>query len=94
MAELIERYRVDALIHNCGYDLESRSDREQMRKELYEIPTVDAVPARRGHWTPKQETPFILTCSECGGNLVSKMAGLPIPHDFCPMCGADMRGRV
>lgn len=89
--DLISRAAAKEAIHD---KIVSASTLVRMWNILDSVPAVDAVPARRGHWTPKQETPFILTCSECGGNLVSKMAGLPIPHDFCPMCGADMRGRV
>lgn len=57
-------------------------------------PTIDAEPVRHGHWIPwlnakdefgKQFT-AIHMCSEC------KTANHYYPTDYCPDCGADMRG--
>ena len=55
--------------------------------EIDEEPTVDAVPVVRGEW--KEETTcffFIYRCSKCNA---STWLG---KTNFCPNCGADMRG--
>lgn len=59
------------------------------RKQIYSQPTIDAVPVVRGHWVPRCERirePFgkNYDCSVCGVN--------NIQYNFCPNCGADMRG--
>lgn len=46
-------------------------------------PTIDAVPVKRGKWTV---TPIYIKCSECGESFML------IPQNYCPNCGADMRG--
>lgn len=49
-------------------------------------PTIEARPVVRGEWVPMEPYRDILVCSECD----------EICHDlesnFCPTCGADMRG--
>lgn len=46
-------------------------------------PTIDAEPVRHGKWTV---TPIYIKCSECGESFML------IPQNYCPNCGADMRG--
>ena len=50
-------------------------------EEMTQLPSVQ--PSRKGHWI---KTP-LLTCDRC--NKINKSG---IESDFCPNCGADMRG--
>lgn len=54
-------------------------------------PAADVVEVRRGEWVKKllfvmhNDDVFAYTCSICG-----KESGTP--YNYCPHCGADMRG--
>lgn len=56
-----------------------------LRKE----PSADVQPVRHGHWTLQEDRTKKLygwhICSECG-------AWIGEPTNYCPNCGADMRG--
>lgn len=56
---------------------------------IQEMPTVDAVPVRRGKWEWDGEA---FVCSACGSGYEGQptMMGKPM-FEFCPVCGADMR---
>ena len=45
------------------------------------MPTVDAVPVKRGKWTV---TPIYIKCSECGESFML------MPQNYCPNCGCRM----
>ena len=51
------------------------------------IPPADVRPVRRGRWIPftSEAAGDIWYCSACGIGFAHHM-------DFCPHCGADMRG--
>lgn len=53
-----------------------------------EVPTIE--PEReKGEWTyPYESTKTICVCSVCGNQSGTGYS----PHNFCPHCGADMRG--
>lgn len=59
---------------------------------INEMPTIEAEPVKHGHWInhfddlfPEEST---IECSVCHEHSPADM-----PHDnFCPHCGADMRG--
>ena len=61
--------------------------------EFFEdVPTVDAIERKRGEWMPIIEANQFgeayqagIYCSECGETLGCEA-------NFCPCCGADMRG--
>ena len=53
-------------------------------------PTVDAVPVRRGRWIRDE---FGSRCERCGLYAYRNKSGRPWESDYCPYCGADMRGR-
>ena len=44
---------------------------------------LKAEPVRHGKW---KVTPVYIKCSECGESFML------IPQNYCPNCGADMRG--
>ena len=50
-----------------------------LHKMLTDMPTIDAQPVRRGEWEHGMK------CTHCGQIDTSK-------PNFCPNCGADMRG--
>ena len=53
------------------------------------VPTVDAVPVRHGQWETNSDRPDTLICSvcKCGFDMWKHD-----PHNYCPNCGAYMRG--
>ena len=66
-----------------------RSFLDWLEAYLMTRPIIDAAPARRGEW---KKEPYLLgwthRCNRCGENY-------GMPHgmfNFCPNCGADMRG--
>lgn len=59
------------------------------KETIDKMPTVDAVPVRRGHWVGIDDEPCeVWECDVCGYiyETDSKL------HRYCPNCGADMRG--
>lgn len=50
---------------------------------LNEVPAADVAPVVHGRWD--KDTPFGYKCSLCG-------CLMPGETNFCPTCGADMRG--
>jgi len=61
-----------------------------------EQPTIDAEPVRRGKWIWKGEDgDSRWMCSECKcKEYVSTCNGVPDIWQYCPNCGADMRGKT
>ncbi len=65
-----------------------------VKKALSEVPTIEAVPARKGRWVQSE---WYCVCSECGKRPLSDWDNREHDYsdkksDFCPNCGADMRG--
>ena len=56
-------------------------------KQIADVPTIDAVPVRHGHWETNSDRPDTLICSvcKCGFDMWKHD-----PHNFCPGCGAKM----
>ncbi len=50
---------------------------------LHNMPTVIEPERKTGRW---KVTPVYIKCSECGESFML------MPQNFCPNCGADMRG--
>ena len=64
-------------------------DKSVMHRILIQMPPVDAVPVRHGRWVMMEgELAFWDECSECGKKILHRTPY----YDFCPNCGADMRG--
>ena len=54
---------------------------------LIEVPSADVTEVRHGEWLPNKYIYDALDCSICGHFVYDE----DIPN-FCPNCGADMRG--
>lgn len=70
------------------YNIYSDSDTARealslLKKAIKKISPEDVRPVVRGKW---KITPIYIKCLECGECFVL------IPQNFCPSCGADMRG--
>ena len=93
--DAISREDVIKLVECSGYDLQFRTDNADMCDDVRKLPSVQ--PSRKGHWIEGEEWCETVngferwgndyTCSECGLPL-----GRYTLTDFCPNCGADMRG--
>ena len=61
--------------------------------EVYDAPTIDAVSVGRGQWKPNPKIGWGETwvCSICGEKTTSSVMGYP-RYNYCPMCGAKMKG--
>lgn len=64
-------------------------------------PTVETAPVRHGKWIIRDNPGtgwYRITCSECGENVTSEapcigfLPNAKVTWDYCPNCGADMRG--
>ena len=84
LAALGERPTVYA---ESAYGLGSRNQYDSDRLAIETVPSVDAVPERRGKWIIYVISPFDgedVKCSECG------QRGCAPYWDYCPNCGARM----
>lgn len=70
-------------------DFTHHGQTETLRDKINAIPAADVAPVKRGEWAKDG------ACDQCG---VSSMKGADAMFyssykpDFCPNCGADMRG--
>lgn len=94
---LVDRYKVKALIQNSGYDLECRADREELCREIDELPVVDAAPVVHGRWIkmtgmmpPEYHGHYC--CSECEWHMNGLRNSWTREEElsYCPNCGAMM----
>ena len=81
----------DALPKYTGYALSA----DEVATAVENAPTIDAEPVRRGRWliTPYTDYDDTYECSVCGHGWVF-VEGTPKENDanYCPNCGAKMRG--
>ena len=78
---------------------EIRFSMNDIRDNLQNIPTIDAKPVRHGKWA--NDAVGVLRCSECNAQAPWRFIGRGYNEvdyrwksDYCPNCGADMRGEV
>lgn len=88
--ELVKRVKYAGDIHKklveLGWDLETAA--------LFcdDLPDADVAPVRHGHWIDcEDEYSSYVRCSVCGDEFTCWEADCA-HTDFCPGCGADMRG--
>lgn len=66
----------------------------RIHKRILDIPAADVRENVRGHWTNVQISVTgnsMADCSICGATVHNSFMGNAAPN-FCPNCGADMRG--
>jgi rubredoxin len=63
---------------------------ELLKKKVADAQTIEAEPVRHGRWVKTED---VYRCTNCGTtNHVKEVMGKP-DYNYCPECGADMRGR-
>lgn len=77
----------DELKDRVGYIEEEYG---HIMEEINNATTVDAVERKRGKWQVDPSGYGFWICSACG--FVSEASGADLLYNFCPHCGADMRG--
>lgn len=102
MSDLISRQTaIEAL--NCRKDKSAKGDIGSFYNKIIEndIDAINALPSaepRKGKWVQKSKpldlcTEWWYECSECGSRPLNDRYGHPYHlSNFCPNCGADMRG--
>lgn len=98
--EIINHYAEMALYRMLSLEPGSRAyliaelqygDRKHIRKMVEDIPAADVRPVVHGEWVNHYRSGvevkdgFVSTCCDMWNNRKS---------DFCPHCGADMRGKA
>ena len=64
-------------------------------EDIQNIPAVDVVPVRHGHWVSEYDCGYITPhCSECGETALTKEETSYdyVYSSYCPHCGAKMDG--
>lgn len=79
----------------CDEDYEI-AERDQWRTDIEAIKSVPSADRPRGHWIDMAD---FEQCSECRGTHLKEVdtyygKAIWIKTDFCPNCGADMRGET
>lgn len=90
-ADVVGKERYDRLLENANI----------LADAVRKYQTADVVERKRGKWIVKDNPGtgwYRITCSECGEDVTSVIPTIGFfPNvkplwDFCPYCGADMRG--
>ena len=86
----------DAIVYDFGEiddGLCKRTEFYATDEAIAQQPTIDAVPVKRGMWIKADSQQYFrkhypcFTCSACGYRKDSQKK-----WNYCPNCGADMRG--
>ena len=91
MAEYIERETAIAWFMPYAHAGES-IDADVVISDIKGMKAADVAPVRHGRWIDKGE---YAVCTECGGRSGTQYDGvepIPLMTQFCPNCGAYMRG--
>lgn len=83
MAEIMVRFddlRIYCEKHKCG---------SVPIEYIKQMPKIEAAPVRHGRWIVRGQEIY---CSECNEESLYNPFGASKFSDFCPKCGADMRG--
>ena len=93
MTEYIDRQAVlDELDEDIEEFVECDYALKTAKKYIKKIPPADVRPVVRGWWIPKNADGSwrVDTCSACKKN--THYVRYAPAYDYCPNCGADMRG--
>lgn len=85
LKQSIPRTKMDEF-ENCRYC--RLLDEEQVKDLIDAMPTADVRENVRGEWIFPYGDKKYKRCSACGKTFYS----IPATSNFCPNCGADMRG--
>ena len=95
MAEYIEREAAVKVAEKYGLANGSALGRHTgladcIASEIADIPAADVAPVVHGRWVEKEKYDFgiMYDCSLCGNRILDNGH----PWNYCPNCGADMRG--
>ena len=91
MAEYIERETAIAWFMPYAHAGES-IDADVVISDIKDMKAADVAPVRHGHWIEHKHfhhAHYIDSTYECSECKVEE----PLTSDYCPNCGADMRGR-
>ena len=81
------------ILEGLGFSRETNGDLEKTVAAVFEsAPAADMKPVVRGKWIPKNADGSwrVDTCSSCKTD--THYVRYAPAYDFCPNCGADMRG--
>lgn len=87
MSVYIDRDRLENFAMNCVGGMVNM-------KQIHDFPAADVVKRKRGKWIDDRVA-FYRGCSECGCYLeyaVDTFLDYGDHYNFCPSCGAEMRG--
>lgn len=89
---------LEAVCYNC-MDKYNCQDRCSDYMEVFDIPTVDAVPVVHGRWEDAHEIKSfrhtnipVVQCSECKVYFCDIINNHHYMYNYCPNCGARMDG--
>ena len=87
--KMIEAKKVVPLIRLILFDNPNIEKICKGMQDVVNIHTIEAEPVRHGRWETNSDRPDSLICSicKCGFDMWKHD-----PHNYCPNCGADMRG--
>ena len=88
--QMIDRHALLQRVYEHPYERNGMTDAEWCRKCIYEAPTIEAEPVKRGHWILTSDEQYeYCRCSECGYDTGENwMIGSEIK--YCENCGARM----
>lgn len=70
--------------------------REAIAEMIMSVPSADVVERKKGKWQITDAYPHNVYCSECHKKFAQTHWAVwedgSLPRNFCPNCGADMRG--
>ena len=84
MAEYIKKEDIEQKIQDGLNNLVLGHDAIEVLGMIYEMPTADVAPVRKGRWESVGMSS--LKCSDCG-----YLDDMKMYHRYCPDCGCFMR---
>lgn len=93
MSDNISRQAVQDALEKCGCTFDGGYDMNDVDAIIADLPSTD----RTGHWIECDHEKWAsgvhgLRCSECHSGYHLNNESILFNWDYCPACGADMRG--